>query len=47
MRKHQQEQILELLKLIKQARPSGQYEDCQEATLSICKFAAWQRRADA
>jgi len=38
MRKHQQKQILELLRTISQAQSARLYADCQEGALSLCDF---------
>jgi hypothetical protein len=38
MRKHQQNQILDVLKTITQAQTAGLYGDCQEGALSLCDF---------
>ena len=38
MRKHQQRQILELLKMINDAQAEGQYADCQEGAIGIGEF---------
>ena len=38
MRKHQQKQILDLLKMIDEAQTDGQYADCQEGAIGIGEF---------
>jgi len=38
MRKHQQKQILDVLKTIEQAQSAKLYGDCQEGALSLCDF---------
>jgi len=38
MRKHQQKQILDVLKTINQAQSAKLYGDCQEGALSLCDF---------
>ena len=38
MRKHQQKQILDVLKTIEQAQLAKLYGDCQEGALSLCDF---------
>ena len=38
MRKHQQKQILELLKTIEEVQAAGEYSDCREAAMHIGEF---------
>ncbi|KPU44669.1 CDP-glycerol:poly(glycerophosphate) glycerophosphotransferase [Oxobacter pfennigii] len=38
MRKYHQQQILELLRTIKEAQRSGLYEDCKEGASAVCNF---------